>query len=120
MIYCKKRNFAIFIFAFVLGCNLFFVSCNDAKRLRTPEDKIVIEDSSMIDMSNYKIHKVNIGSEITNVPISSQLVEIGGKEKYMLMDRGYIYVFGWETGIKEGSIPTRIAANYKIIQDLHI
>ena len=80
------------------------VSCKPQKVV--DPDVIVINDSTMIDLSHYTIKKIHVGDFISNRPLSSQLVQIGGKEKYLLMDNGYIYQFDWDSGTLEDSIPT--------------
>lgn len=50
--------------------------------------------------------KINIGNKITNRPISSQVISTLCGEKYLLLDLGYIYVFNWNSGVLEDSIPT--------------
>ena len=80
------------------------VSCKPQKVV--DPDVIVINDSTMIDLSHYTIKKIRVGDFISNKPLSSQLVQIGGKEKYLLMDNGYIYQFDWDSGTLEDSIPT--------------
>lgn len=50
--------------------------------------------------------KINVGNKITNRPISSQVISTLCGEKYLLLDLGYIYVFNWNSGVLEDSIPT--------------
>ena len=86
------------------------VSCKPQKVV--DPDVIVINDSTMIDLSHYTIKKIHVGDFISNRPLSSQLVQIGGKEKYLLMDNGYIYQFDWDSGTLEDSIPTAQCGTY--------
>lgn len=91
----------------VIFAGMIFVSCNDARRSSGGDGMVKTDDSTMVDVPNYHVHKIFVGSEITNMPVSSQLVEIKGKEKYLLMDRGFIYIFDWETGKMEDSVATK-------------
>lgn len=87
-----------------MGCILFFASCKPHKI--DDVDTVVINDSTMLDLNRYAIKKIYVGTHISNKPLSSQLVYVDGKEKYLLMDNGYIYQFDWDNGILEDSIAT--------------
>lgn len=49
---------------------------------------------------------IKVGDKITNKPVSSQVVLTPKGEKYLLADLGHIYVFDWNSGELEDSIPT--------------
>lgn len=68
--------------------------------------RCVTDDSVMINTSSYDIKKIHVGESIANVPLSSQIVTIDGKEKYLMLDEAYIYKFDWNSGELEDSIPT--------------
>lgn len=49
---------------------------------------------------------IKVGDKISNNPISSQVISTQFGEKYLLLDLEYIYVFDWNSGVLEDSIPT--------------
>lgn len=97
----SKYTALSFIFLF---CLLF--SCTDKKK--TVTEGTVIPDSTMLDTAHYKIKKIKVGGHITNRPLSSQITIIKGIEKYLLLDNNHIYIFDWESGELNDSIPTNI------------
>lgn len=103
IIMMRKSYFLKVINAFCLGCMLGLASCKPQK---TDTDVAVINDSTMLDLSQYITKKIQVGNHISNKPLSSQLVRMDGAEKYLLMDNGYIYRFDWNSGVLEDSIPT--------------
>lgn len=90
----------------VLITMLLFISCKQESSTRTKQtDNIVIAtDSSMLDMKNYTIKKIHIGDKITDIPLCSQIASIQGKDKYLMLDEDFIYIFDWDSGEKEDSI----------------
>lgn len=47
---------------------------------------------------------IYVGDKITHKPLASQIVEIDGKEKYMLLDMNSLYIYDWETCALEDSV----------------
>ena len=88
------------LFLFGIVC---LASCKPQK---VDTEVAVINDSTMIDLNQYTIKKIHVGDYISSKPLASQLVQVDGKGKYLLMDNGYIYQFDWESGTLEDSIPT--------------
>lgn len=82
-----------------------FSSCTDKKHHEYLT--CVIPDSTMMDTSDKTTHVIHVGDKITNMPLCSQIVNINGKDKYLMLDETNIYVFDWESGNIEDSIPTK-------------
>ena len=85
---------------------LSIVCLASCKPQKVDTEVAVINDSTMIDLNQYTIKKIHVGDYISSKPLASQLVQVDGKGKYLLMDNGYIYQFDWESGTLEDSIPT--------------
>lgn len=64
-----------------------------------------ISDSSMVDINHYDVKKIRVGDNITNKPIASQIISMNGKEKYVMLDEFHLYIFDWQQGILEDSVP---------------
>ena len=64
-------------------------------------------DSTMMSTQKYEVKKIYIGPHISNSPLCSQVATIGGKDKYLMLDESHIYIFDWESGNLEDSIPTK-------------
>ncbi len=64
-------------------------------------------DSTMMSTQKYEVKKIHIGSHISNRPLCSQVVTIGGKDKYLMLDESSIYIFDWQSGNLEDSISVK-------------
>lgn len=62
-------------------------------------------DSTMLDIATTSTKEIYVGTHTSNKPLSSQLVLVDDKEKYLMLDNGWIFVFDWESGAVEDSIP---------------
>lgn len=93
-----------FLYALLCVSYTLFASCT-SNNVNKP-NMVQISDSTMMSTDTYEIHKIHVGDKITNIPLCSQIVEINGKEKYMMLDETCIYIFDWDSGTLEDSIPT--------------
>lgn len=66
--------------------------------------KVNTADSTMLDLSSYSVKKIHVGDKISNVPLASQIVKMGDKDKYVLLDDSKLYIFDYEEGELEDSI----------------
>ncbi len=89
---------------YVIFCLLGMMSCKHDKPESYSGIGLVPEDSTMIRLDNYSEKIIHLGSRITNDPLSSQIVVIDGKEKYLMLDESFIYLFDWDSGMVEDSI----------------
>ena len=83
---------------------LLLCSCSSELMVNRNPKTNVAQDSTMITMDDYITKEINVGDIITNRPVCSQMAEIEGKEKYMLLDMNKMYVFDWQTGMLEDSV----------------
>ncbi|MCC8072190.1 MAG: DUF4221 domain-containing protein [Bacteroidales bacterium] len=91
------REFFLFAIGFVL-----FSSCDTGKSNLNP---IVDSEVPVLQRSQNSKHKtIKVPGHITNAPLSSDIVEINGKEKLLLLDNQKIYIFDWEAEALEDSI----------------
>lgn len=81
-----------------------FISCN--KNNGNEIVHMTISDSTFINLIEYETKSILVGESISNKPLCSQIALINDKEKYLMMDNGYIYIFDWESGMLEDSITT--------------
>jgi len=99
---------------FLIICTIFLLfSCQQEERVIGISD--VAQDSTLIDIANMKEKIIHVGEVINNKPLASQIVNIKGKDKYLLADLDNIYIFDWESGEIEDSISTKscgILANF--------
>lgn len=63
-----------------------------------------VEIDSLCMDKEYTEKIISVGDQISSCPVSSQVVVIDNKEKYLLLDESVIYIFDWEKGMLEDSI----------------
>lgn len=90
---------------FLLAVMLTCFSCTDKRG--NVQTVCEIPDSTMMNVTGNVVHVIHVGDKITNMPLCSQIVVIDGREKYMMLDEANIYMYDWETGNLEDSIPTK-------------
>lgn len=83
---------------------MLILSCNKNSFVNINRLELASNDSVTIKNVPIKKKEISVGDIITNHPLSSQIVEIDGKEKYLLLDLDNIYVFDWNSGTLEDSI----------------
>lgn len=95
----KKNSIVLFL-------TLLLVSCGGQPLENRNNLQWVATDTTMLDIDTPSKKKICVGTYISNMPLSSQLVLVSEEEKYLMLDNGWIFVFDWESGTKEDSIPT--------------
>ena len=83
---------------------LLTLSCNNNTFINNNRLELASSDSLTINNIPSIKKEIVVGDRITNHPLSSQIVEIEGKEKYLLLDLDNIYMFDWNSGMLEDSI----------------
>lgn len=94
----KTKNLLLFYtLFFVCSCSKSIVSNINPKQ-NTASKTVIIEEN------NFFTDTIYVGDIITNRPLTSQIIEVEGKEKYVLLDQNKLYQFDWKTGVLEDSI----------------
>ena len=92
-------------FFLIACCCILFFSCQRSNRFIGSSE--VTQDSTLIDVANIKERIIHVGEKINNRPLASQVVNIKGKDKYVLADLDNLYIFDWESGELEDSVSTK-------------
>lgn len=101
----KTNNKIIFLTIIsVIFIFFLFYSVRKNDSLLSSERSIVISDSTMLELEKYTIKKIKVGENIINNPISSQIVQIDEKDKYIMLDENKLYLFDLDSGELEDSV----------------
>lgn len=92
------------IISLILISTLLICSCSNGVVTNVNTKQNVGSRSVIIDEDNFLTDTIYVGDVITHKPLTSQIISVDGKEKYLLLDQSKLYQFDWETGVLEDSV----------------